>query len=68
MRTKVYTPLQRAKAAGQFNNIKGRGKPLAVSTDESNPFIAREEYLLNRIVQRNEAAPPWVELQAGLSF
>lgn len=34
-------------------------------TAEANPFIAREEFLMNRIVQRNNAAPPWVELQTG---
>ena len=33
--------------------------------DESNPFIAREEFFMNRIVQRNGAAPPWVEVQGG---
>ena len=38
---------------------------MAVSDGERNPFIAREEFLMNRIVQRNGAAPPWVELQAG---
>jgi len=26
---------------------------------------AREEFLMNRIVQRNRAAPPWVEVQGG---
>lgn len=36
-----------------------------MSNDEKNPFIGREEFLMNRIVQRNGAAPPWVELQAG---
>lgn len=25
----------------------------------------REEFLMNRIVQRNGAAPPWVEAQGG---
>ena len=38
---------------------------MVVSNDEGNPFIGREEFLMNRIVQRNGAAPPWVELQAG---
>jgi len=48
-----------------FKNVKGRGKPLARSVDESNPFIAREEFLMNRIVQRNGATPPWVDVQGG---
>jgi len=38
---------------------------VVISNDEKNPFIGREEFLMNRIVQRNGAAPPWVELQAG---
>ena len=54
-----------ARARGSFNDIKGRGKPMVISNDERNPFIGREEFLMNRIVQRNGAAPPWVELQAG---
>ncbi|KAG6846702.1 hypothetical protein H0H93_012343, partial [Arthromyces matolae] len=58
--------LQKARQAGVFQNIKGRGKPLISSTDEANPFIAREEFLMNRIVQRNGAVPQWVELQGEL--
>ena len=40
---------------------------MVISNDERNPFIGREEFLVNRIVQRSGAAPPWVELQAGKS-
>jgi len=36
------------------------------NSEEANPFIAREEFLMNRIVQRNGAAPPWVEVQGGM--
>ena len=57
--------IQRARSKGVFNGVKGRGKPLVRMQEESNPFIAREEFLMNRIVQRNGAAPPWVEVQAG---
>ena len=57
---------QRARQQGHFKAIKGRGKPLVRESDEHNPFIAREEFLMNRIVQRNGAAPPWVELQTGM--
>lgn len=56
---------QKARTSGLFKNVKGRGQPLARSVDETNPFIAREEFLMNRIVQRNGAAPPWVEVQSG---
>jgi len=56
---------KRARAQGHLDRIEGRGKPMVISDGERNPFIAREEFLMNRIVQRNGAAPPWVELQAG---
>lgn len=52
---------------GQFDVIKGRGQPLKTHMDEKNPFIGREEFLMNRIVQRQGAAPPWVEIQGGKS-
>ena len=57
---------QRARQEGHFRTIKGRGKPLERSHEEHNPFIAREEFLLNRIVQRQGASPPWVEVQGEL--
>ncbi|KZT29483.1 hypothetical protein NEOLEDRAFT_1107247 [Neolentinus lepideus HHB14362 ss-1] len=58
--------IERARLEGHFNKINGRGKPLTRQQDEGNPFIAREEFLMNRIVRRQGAAPPWVELQGEL--
>ena len=60
--------MKNARSQGRFDNIRGRGKPMAINTDENNPFIGREEFLLNRIVQRNGAVPSWVEIQAGRSY
>ncbi|KAI5116046.1 hypothetical protein M0805_009360 [Coniferiporia weirii] len=62
----VEERIERARQEGHFRALKGRGKPLVRETAEGNPFIAREEFLMNRIVQRNNAAPPWVELQTEL--
>ncbi|KAF8076826.1 hypothetical protein FPV67DRAFT_1618780 [Lyophyllum atratum] len=62
----VEDKIEKARKAGLFQNVKGRGKPLVSVMEESNPFIAREEFLMNRIVQRNGAAPPWVEVQGEL--
>ncbi|EIN11057.1 hypothetical protein PUNSTDRAFT_101046 [Punctularia strigosozonata HHB-11173 SS5] len=62
----VEEKIESARQAGHFNKISGRGKPIKRHDDEGNPFIAREEFLMNRIVQRNGAAPPWVELQHEL--
>jgi hypothetical protein len=58
--------MQRARREGQFLTIKGRGKPIERGTEDHNPFTAREEFLMNRIVQRQGAAPPWVEIQLEL--
>jgi DnaJ family protein C protein 28 len=57
---------QRARREGHFRTIRGRGRPLERNSEEHNPFIAPEEFLLNRIVQRQGAAPPWVEVQCEL--
>ncbi|KAG6853135.1 hypothetical protein C0991_006615 [Blastosporella zonata] len=62
----VEDKIEKARKAGLFQNVKGRGKPLVSTMEEFNPFIAREEFLMNRIVQRNGAAPPWVEVQGEL--
>ncbi|KAG1806524.1 uncharacterized protein HD556DRAFT_1224609 [Suillus plorans] len=62
----IEDKIQKARAAGHFDKIKGRGQPMVRLSDEHNPFIAREEFLMNRIVQRNGAAPPWVEVQIEL--
>ncbi|KAH9973004.1 hypothetical protein BGW80DRAFT_1310992 [Lactifluus volemus] len=62
----VEERIERARREGHFRTIKGRGKPLERSVEEHNPFIAREEFLMNRIVQGQGAAPPWVEIQREL--
>ncbi|KAL6307145.1 hypothetical protein BKA93DRAFT_728230 [Sparassis latifolia] len=62
----VEDRIEKARMEGLFKTVKGRGQPLASTTQERNPFIAREEFLMNRIVQRNGAAPPWVEIQGEL--
>ncbi|KAH7887496.1 hypothetical protein F5I97DRAFT_837424 [Phlebopus sp. FC_14] len=62
----VEDRIEKARMAGHFDKVKGRGQPIARITEERNPFIAREEFLMNRIVQRNGAAPPWVEVQIEL--
>ncbi|KAH8118791.1 hypothetical protein DFH11DRAFT_1686839 [Phellopilus nigrolimitatus] len=51
---------------GPVQDAEGAGQAARAGDGGGNPFIAREEFLMNRIVQRNRAAPPWVELQAEL--
>jgi DnaJ family protein C protein 28 len=62
----LHFSIQQARQEGHFRTIKGRGKPLERGNEEHNPFIAREEFLMNRIVRRQGAAPPWVEIQGEL--
>jgi hypothetical protein len=52
-----------ARARGVFDDLPGRGKPLEEDPLINNPFVDRTEYYLNRIIQRNGAAPPWVMMQ-----
>lgn len=61
----IHGGLQKARLEGRFANLSGRGRPIERVMEERNPFIAREEFLMNRIVQRQGAAPPWVEIQGG---
>lgn len=54
--------IEAARAAGFFKENKLRGKPLEWEVHERNPYLGKEEFLMNRIVKRQGAAPPWVEL------
>lgn len=59
--------IEDAIARGQFKNI-ARGKGLNVERDHNanSPFLDTTEYFLNRIVQRQEILPPFVEKQQEL--
>ncbi|CAG8659799.1 7494_t:CDS:2, partial [Ambispora gerdemannii] len=59
----VEQRIQEAMAAGEFKNLPYRGKPLPVDKNEMNPYIHRTEFLMNRLVQRQGAAPAWIEMQ-----
>ncbi|KIO22011.1 hypothetical protein M407DRAFT_28425 [Tulasnella calospora MUT 4182] len=62
----VEEKIEQARSAGVFNKVEGRGRPLKRHHDESNPFIPREEFLMNRIIRGQGAAPAWVEIQGEL--
>lgn len=55
--------IREARARGDFDNLPGRGKPIPKDIYEDSPFLDRTEYFLNRIIQRQGAAPPWVMMQ-----
>ncbi|KAL7420157.1 hypothetical protein Q5752_005123 [Cryptotrichosporon argae] len=62
----VEDRIQHARSAGFFNGTAGRGAPLAVDPEASNPHLETGERLMNRIVKRQGALPPWIELQNSL--
>ena len=70
--------IQDARARGEFKNLPGRGKPAKNDHLNDSPHIdrtgnvslwsiAETEYFLNRILQRQGAAPPWVQAQVDLT-
>ena len=59
--------IEDAIARGQFNNIK-RGKNVNTERDynANSPFLDTTEYFMNKIIQRQEIVPPWIEKQQEL--
>ncbi|KAI8079555.1 uncharacterized protein B0P05DRAFT_587016 [Gilbertella persicaria] len=55
--------IRAAQTQGVFDHLPGRGKPIPQDPWIHNPFVDRTEYFLNRIIQRNGAAPPWIVMQ-----
>ncbi|CAO1618850.1 unnamed protein product [Parajaminaea phylloscopi] len=54
--------IEAARAAGFFKENELRGKPLAPEIHERNPYLGHEERLMNRMIKKQGASPPWVEL------
>lgn len=57
--------IEDAIARGQFKNIP-RGKKLERDYNASNPFLDTTEYFMNKIIQKQEIVPPWIEKQQEL--
>lgn len=59
--------IEDAIARGQFRNIQ-RGKGINVERDytANSPFIDTTEYFMNKIIQKQEIVPPWIEKQQEL--
>ncbi|KKZ63566.1 hypothetical protein EMCG_02103 [[Emmonsia] crescens] len=60
--------IEDAIARGQFRSIR-RGKGINVECDHnaSSPYIDTTEYLLNKIIQKQDITPPWIEKQQELA-
>ncbi|RPB02548.1 hypothetical protein L873DRAFT_1801994 [Choiromyces venosus 120613-1] len=58
--------IEEARARGQFKNLP-RGKPLERDHNADSPFLDTTEYFMNRIIQKQDIIPPWIEKQQDLA-
>ncbi len=59
--------IEDAIARGQFKNIpRGKGKNVERDYNASSPFLDTTEYFMNKIIQKQEIVPPWIEKQQEL--
>ncbi|KAJ4381529.1 hypothetical protein N0V86_002889 [Didymella sp. IMI 355093] len=60
--------IEDAIARGQFKNIpRGKGKNVERDHNANSPFIDTTEYFMNKIIQKQEIVPPWIEKQQELT-
>ena len=57
--------IEDAIARGQFKNLP-RGKRIERDYNMSSPFLDTTEYFMNKIIQRQDIVPPWIEKQQEL--
>ncbi|KAF4632400.1 hypothetical protein G7Y89_g5719 [Cudoniella acicularis] len=57
--------IEDAIARGQFKNIP-RGKAIQRDARADNPFLDTTEYIMNKMIQRQDIVPPWIEKQQEL--
>ena len=59
--------IEDAIARGQFKNIaRGRGLNVERDHNANSPFLDTTEYFMNKIIQKQEIVPPWIEKQQEL--
>lgn len=59
--------IEDAIARGQFKNIsRGKGKNVERDHNANSPFLDTTEYFMNKIIQKQEIVPPWIEKQQEL--
>jgi hypothetical protein len=60
--------IEDAIARGQFRNIpRGKGQNVVRDHNASSPFIDTTEYFMNKMIQRQDIVPPWIEKQQELT-
>ena len=57
--------IEDAISRGQFKNLP-RGQVIERDHNANSPFIDTTEYLMNKIIQKQEIVPPWIEKQQEL--
>ena len=57
--------IEDAISRGQFKNLP-RGKQIERDYTASSPFLDTTEYFLNKMIQKQEIVPPWIEKQQEL--
>ncbi|KAK3713547.1 hypothetical protein LTR37_008505 [Vermiconidia calcicola] len=57
--------IEDAIASGKFKNIP-RGHRIEKDHNANSPFIDTTEYLMNKIIQKQDIVPPWIEKQQEL--
>ena len=59
--------IEDAIARGQFRNIpRGKGTNVERDYNANSPFLDTTEYFMNKIIQKQEIVPPWIEKQQEL--
>ncbi|OKL59306.1 hypothetical protein UA08_05374 [Talaromyces atroroseus] len=60
--------IEDAIAKGQFKNLpRGKGKHTKTDHNANSAFIDTTEYFMNKIIQKQEIVPPWIEKQQDLA-
>ncbi|KAG8530929.1 uncharacterized protein KY384_004286 [Bacidia gigantensis] len=59
--------IEDAIARGQFKNIpRGKGKNIEKDHNANSPFLDTTEYFMNKMIQKQEIVPLWIEKQQEL--
>ncbi len=59
--------IEDAIARGQFRDIpRGRGVGAERDARADNPFVDTTEYIMNKMIRRQDIVPPWIEKQQDL--
>ncbi|KAM5456635.1 hypothetical protein MaudCBS49596_000876 [Microsporum audouinii] len=59
--------IEDAMARGQFKNIpRGKGKNTKRDPTADSPYLDTTEYVMNRILQKQEATPEWIQKQHSM--